>query len=191
MTVHSALDVAHIWVQAGGPQSRTVEWVAIAMGESSLDDQVVSPAGAIGLYQIMPFNAQYGGGSVSDLYDPVYNTRVAVIMSSDGANCAAWDSAYADINRSGRYALLNWPERGSADFNNIPIAAGLIGSGSLGSALPEPSLGISVDMARAAAGVQQLITSVLPQLRSDTLAEHAAIGKMYQPGWIPWMSSGR
>ena len=191
MTVHSALDVAHIWVQAGGPVVRQVEWVAISMGESGLDDQVVSSAGAIGLFQIMPFNAQYGGGTVSDLYDPVYNTRVAVIMSSSGANCAAWDSAYADINRSGRYSLLNWPERGSADFNNIPIAAGLIGSGSLGAALPEPSLGISVDMARVAAGIQQVITSALPALRNDTLITHESISKIYQPGWRAWMSSGR
>lgn len=191
MTVHSALDVAHLWVQAGGPQSRAVEWVAISMGESSLDDTAYSSAGAIGLFQIMPFNAQYGGGQVSDLYDPLYNTRVAVIMSSQGANCAAWDSCYADINRSGRYSLLHWPEQGSADWNNIPIAAGLIGSGSLGAALPEPSLGISVDMARVAAGTQQLITSALPRLRSDTLTHVQTISRMYQPGWRAWMSSGR
>lgn len=180
-----------MWVRAGGPSSRAVEWTAISMGESSLDDQAVSSAGAIGLYQIMPFNAHFGGGSVSDLYDPLYNTKVAVIMSSQGANCAAWDSCYLDINRSGRYSFLSYPERGSADWNNIPVAAGLIGSSALAAALPEPSLGISSDIAQVAAATQQLITSALPQLRLEAIAEHIVFSVMYQPGWRAWMSSGR
>lgn len=191
MTVHSARDVAAVWEQQAGSSERSVEWVAIAMGESGLNDQAVSPAGAIGWFQIMPFNAHWGGGTVSDLYDPVYNTRVAVLMSGNGANCAAWDSCYLDINRSGRYSYLGYPERGSADWNNLPVAAALIGSGALASALPEPSLGISVDLARVAAGTQQIITSALPALRGRVLAEHAVVGVMYQPGWRAWMSSGR
>lgn len=191
MTVHSARDIADIWTRAAGSSERAVEWTAIAMGESSLDDQVVSSAGAIGLWQIMPFNAHWGGGTVSDLYDPEYNAKVAVLMSGNGANCAAWDSCYLDINRSGRYSYLGYPERGSADWNNIPVAAGLIGSQALAAALPEPSLGISVDLARVAAAAQQVITSALPALRTRVLAEHAVVGAMYQPGWRAWMSSGR
>lgn len=191
MTVHTARDVAALWTQAAGSSERAVEWVAISMGESSLDDAAVSSAGAIGLFQIMPFNAHWGGGTVNDLYDPAYNTRVAVLMSANGANCAAWDSCYLDINRSGRYSYLGYPERGSADWNNLPVAAALIGSGALASALPEPSLGIGVDVARVAASVQQLITSAFPALRNEIFADHAVIGTMYQPGWRAWMSSGR
>jgi hypothetical protein len=191
VTVHTATDVAAIWTRAAGSSERAVEWVAISMGESSLDDSVVSSAGAIGLWQIMPFNAHWGGGSVSDLYDPDYNARVAVLMSGNGANCAAWDSCYLDINRSGRYSYLGWPERGSADWNNLVAAGALIGSNALANALPEPSLGISVDVARIAAGVQQLITSAFPQLRRDTLTENVVLTRMYQPGWRAWMSSGR
>lgn len=191
MAVLTAQYVATLWTMAGGPSSRAVEWVAIAMGESSLDDQVVSSAGAIGLWQIMPFNAAVGGGSVQDLYNPLYNASVAVRMSGGGTNCAAWDSCYADIYRSGRYSYLSYPEHGSADYNNIPIAAAMIGVDALQSVQPEPSTGVTGDLTRGAAAVQQLVQRGFPQLRSDTLTQQAVIGALYQPGWRGWMFSGR
>lgn len=191
MTVRTAREVAAAWERAGGPASNAVEWVAIAMGESSLDDAAVSSAGAIGAWQIMPFNASTGGGSVNDLYNLDYNAKVAVLMSGNGVNCAAWDSCYADIYRSGRYNYLGYPEHGSADFNNIPIAAALLGVDALLAALPEPSLGLAADISKVAAGVQELIARGLPQQRRDTLAEHGIIGALYQPGWRAWMYSGR
>lgn len=191
MATLTAQYVATLWTMAGGPSSRAVEWVAISMGESSRDDQAVSSAGAIGLFQIMPFNAGIGGGSVQDLYNPLYNTRVAVLMSGGGANCAAWDSCYADIHRSGRYSYLAYPEHGSADYNNIPIAAAMIGADALLSIQPEPSIGAIGDITRSAASVQQLIGRGFPQLRSDILTQQAVIGALYKPGWRGWMFSGR
>lgn len=191
MTVHSASDVAAIWTRAAGSSERAVEWTAIATGESSRDDQIVSPAGAIGLWQIMPFNAHWGGGSVSDLYDPDYNARVAVLMSGNGANCAAWDSCYLDIYRSGRYSYLGYPEQGSADYNLIPVIAALIGVDAVVKALPEPSLGFAADLAVVAAGIQQVIGQALPQLRVDVLSQSRPIGAMYQPGWRAWGFSRR
>lgn len=127
MTLRTAAQVARYWVGAGGPRSRAVEWVAIAIGESGLDDTAVSPAGAIGLWQIMPFNAPPYGYTAGDLYDPAVNARVAVAMSGGGTNCAAWDSCYRDIYASGRYAFLGWPEQGSADYANLATAAAEIG----------------------------------------------------------------
>jgi hypothetical protein len=127
VTTWSGKDVAMFWEGAGGPASRAVEWVAISIGESDLDDQAVSPAGAIGLWQIMPFNAAPYGYQVSDLYNPNVNADVAVQMSGGGTNCAAWDSCYLDIEASGRYEYLAWPQVGSADYNNLPIAAAMLG----------------------------------------------------------------
>lgn len=127
MPILTALEVADYWTGAGGPKSRAVEWVAIAIGESGLIDDAVSPVGAIGLWQIMPFNAAPYGFTVSQLYDPAVNAKVAVEMSGGGTNCAAWDSAYLDIQRSGRYTYLPWPEKGSADWNNLAIAAAQLG----------------------------------------------------------------
>ena len=191
MTVRTAREVAAAWERAGGPSSNAVEWVAIAIGESSLNDQAVSSAGAIGPWQIMPFNAHIGGGSVNDLYNLDYNAKVTVLMSGNGTNCAAWDSCYANIYRSGRYNFLGYPEHGSADFNNIPVAAALLGVDALISALPEPSLGLAADIGAVAAGVQQLIARGLPQARLDTLTHATTISKLYQHGWRAWMSSGR
>jgi hypothetical protein len=127
MTVLSARQVAGYWQGAGGPASRDVEWVAIAMGESSLDDSAVSPAGAIGLWQIMPFHAGQFGITVDSLFQPATNALVAVTLSGNGTNCAAWDSCYRNIYASGRYAFLAFPEVGSADYNNLPIAASELG----------------------------------------------------------------
>lgn len=191
MAVRSAREVADAWFVAGGPDSRQVEWVAIAMGESSLNDSVVSPAGAIGVWQIMPFNASIGGGTVEDLYDIAYNARVAVLMSSYGTNCAAWDSCYKNIYASGRYKTLAYPEVGSADYNNLAIAAVALGVDAVTAAATEPSLGIGADLAGSMGNIQAVLASGLPALHTSTLSESRVITAMYQPGWKAWMSSGR
>ncbi len=191
MAVRTVQEVATAWKNAGGPASRVVEWVAIAMGESSLDDSVVSPAGAIGVWQIMPFNASIGGGGVSDLYNINYNAKVAVLMSGGGTNCAAWDSCYANISRSGRYSFLAYPEKGSADFNNIAVAGVALGLDATMTALPEPALEIGAAIDNSISGVQQAINLVLPQLRTNTLTNSRTVSAMYQPGWRAWASSLR
>jgi len=183
--------VAGFWTAAGGPADRAAEWVGICWGESSGDDQAVSSAGAIGLFQIMPFNASIGGGGVSNLYDPSYNTRVAVLMSGGGTNCAAWDSAYADINRSGRYSFLGYPEPGSADAHWAAVAAVALGVDATSSALSEPALEIGAAIGSVAATIQQVINSALPALHSATRTDQGTISAMYQPGWKAWMSGAR
>lgn len=191
MTRQSARAVAAAWEKAGGPSSRAAEWVAIAMGESSLNDSAVSSAGAIGVWQIMPFNAHIGGGSVGDLYDMAYNAKVTVIMSSHGTNCAAWDSCYLDIYRSGRYSYLSYPEKGSADWNNLAVAAVSIGVDAVAQAAAEPTLGIGADLGGLMASVQVTVNSVLPSLARDVTTNRTTVAKMYQPGWKAWMSSVR
>lgn len=168
MTTWSARDVADFWIAAGGPKNRAVEWVAIALGESSYDDRIVSSAGAIGLWQIMPFNAAPNGATVAQLYDPRVNARVAVQMSGHGANCAAWDSCYADIQASGRYKFLGWPERGSADYANLTVVSVELGHDKLGGAVPPvPPAGvpaIAVSSHRIDSQLQTLQRLLVPQL---------------------------
>lgn len=112
---------------AGGPASRAVEFTAIAYAESGFRDQVVSPAGAIGDWQIMPFNGPPYGVSVGGLYTRSGNAHVAVRLSSFGQNCAPWDTCYRNINASGRYKWLQSPESGSAAYNNLSWVASAIG----------------------------------------------------------------
>lgn len=191
MTKRSAREVAAAWTGAGGPASRAAEWVAIGMGESSLDDSAVSPDGAIGLWQIMPFNAGPNGFTVADMYDLDKNARVAVLMSGNGVNCAAWDSCYADIGKSGRYSYLGYPEKGSADYNNLAVAAVALGVDAVATAVPEPGLGVGAAIGNLASGVQAAVNLVLPELYRSSAIEHATVSKMYQPGWRAWMSGGR
>lgn len=186
MTVRSAQEVAGYWLGAGGPRSRIVEWVAIAMGESSLDDQATSPAGAIGLWQIMPFHAAAFGITVQSLYDPRTNALVTVSLSGNGTNCAAWDSCYADIYASGRYSFLAFPERGSADYNNLSAAAA-----QLGSSIPEPITAApppiyTSDYAQALAHANFMTGRWYPAQSRGLAQNRAVIDKMFKGGWRPW-----
>jgi hypothetical protein len=185
MTVLSAVQVADYWIGAGGPRSRAVEWVAIAIGESDLDDQAVSPVGAIGLWQIMPFNAAPNGVTVSDLYLPAVNARVAVLMSGYGANCAAWDSAYRDIEASGRYSFLSWPEQGSADWDNLATAqAELSGHGLSG--LTDPGgPGVPGGFPAAVSALQVIGGSYTPAVSRLTVPIVQAAGHIGRRGWRP------
>lgn len=167
MTVHSAHEVAAYWVSAGGPSDRSTEWVGIGYSESDLDDSAVSPDGAIGIWQIMPFNAHIGGGSVGDLYDPEYNARVAVRMSGGGTNCAAWDSCYVNIYRSGRYRYLSWPETDSTAWRGILRASANLGTDTTGGASPGSVPTLSDGMASAVDDVRVLATIAIPNLTTQ------------------------
>jgi hypothetical protein len=185
VTLLTAAQVAGYWEGAGGPKSRAVEWAAIAMGESGFDTAAVSPVGAIGLWQIMPFNAPPYGYTPADLYDPAVNARVTVAMSGGGTNCAAWDSAYFDIGRSGRYRFLSWPEAGSADYLNLPVVAAEIG-GTTVSPISAPTYpGIADTLPGAVAEMQLLAGKALPALTLRSQRARAAITAAGRPGWRP------
>lgn len=186
MTVLTARQVAAYWEGVGGPASRDVEWVAIAMGESSLDDSAVSPAGAIGLWQIMPFHAAEFGITVDSLYDPRTNALVAVSLSGHGTNCAAWDSCYANIYASGRYTFLAWPEVGSADYNNLPIAARELGKSPVVPNTVAPPPLYTSDYAQALAHANYMTGRWYPA-QSRGLAQNKTLtDKMFTGRWRPW-----
>lgn len=185
MGLLSYVQVADYWIGAGGPKARAVEWVAICMGESGRDPEIVSPAGAIGLWQIMPFNAGPWGYTPADLYNPAVNARVAVGMSGGGVNCAAWDSAYLDIQRSGRYTFLGWPEVDSPDYLNIYIAsAELQGHGLTGLTGPTPHDTVT-NLAAAAKAWQQLGEHQIPAVSLATVKTTRAISAIGKRGWRP------
>ena len=117
---------AGAWLGAGGPRQHMIEFVAVSMAESSLDDTAVSPVGAQGLWQVMPFWWAQLGLPASEWSVPHINALAAVAISGHGSNCAAWDTCYTDINASGRFNFLAFPQVGSAAANNIPqVAAAL------------------------------------------------------------------
>lgn len=185
MTVWSGLDVARFWTGAGGPANRAVEWVAISLGESSWDDQAVSPAGAIGLWQIMPFNAAPNGVTVAQLYDPSYNALVAVLMSGGGTNCAAWDSCYVDIEATGRLTFLGYPEVGSADYNNLPIAQAAVSGHGYGGLTDPGSPGVPDPLVNGITGIQLIAGTYIPAVTAAMLKTNAAAARIGTRGWTP------
>lgn len=179
MTQLSAVEVADYWIAAGGPKSRAVEWVAISLGESSYETAVVSSAGAIGLWQIMPFNAAPNGVTVAQLYEPEANAHVAVQMSGHGANCAAWDSCYADIEASGRLSFLGWPQVGSADYNNLGPVSVALGHDKIGGAVPPPGAFQTTAVDKATSQVSLVIARMFPALDKLLIADRMALARQY------------
>jgi soluble lytic murein transglycosylase-like protein len=185
MTVFTARQVAAVWEFTGGPHNRDVEWVAIAMGESGLRTDALSPAGAIGLWQIMPFHAAEFGYSVGQLYEPAVNALIAVRLSGYGTNCAAWDSAYANIYASGRYRFLGFPEQGSADYNNLPAAANELGRNPPYTVTTSvPPVG-SADYGRALAHSNYMTSQWLPHQRRLTAQNTSLTNRLFKRGWRP------
>lgn len=183
MTVLTAPQVAGYWEGAGGPKSRIVEWVAISLGESSYDTSAVSSAGAIGLWQIMPFNAAPYGYTPNDLYDPGVNASIAVQMSGHGVNCAAWDSCYTDIEASGRYSFLAWPQPGSADYANLTVVAAELGGKAIQAtaATPEPATGPTLN--QSLVNIDKLLSVGYPGT-IKLLASQAQLRQaLFMPGW--------
>lgn len=185
MTQLTALEVADYWIGAGGPKSRAVEWVAIAIGESGLDTAATSPVGAAGLWQIMPFNAAPYGYTPAQLYDPHVNAVVTVAMSGGGVNCAAWDSAYRNIFISGRYQYLAYPEPGSADWRNIAVAAAELAGHGMTAITAGPQPDTVTDLGAATREWQQLGEVRVPAVTRAVVQTTRAISAVGRRGWRP------
>ena len=165
MTVLSSAECYGILLLAGMPKgARCTEFVAIAECESSLNTDAISPVGALGLWQIMPFNFGPLGLAVSDWRNPDTNARAAVLLSGHGANCAAWDTCYFNIQSSGRYSFLNWPEHGSCASNNLGRVSVVVGTHNQGGAMAPPEPGAAAQLIPALNGLARLTEVRLPAL---------------------------
>lgn len=164
MTVWSRQQAAGFLYAAGMRGARINEFVAIAVCESSLDDHARSPADARGLWQVEPFWAATLGVPVGSLYDPNVSARAAVFISGHGANCAAWDTCYRDIQASGRYTFLHWPEAGSCAETHLAGVAVNTGTANSGGAAAPPYPGVTGTLAHTVAVMGDLATVTVPAL---------------------------
>jgi len=123
-----------LWQFAGGTPSRAPLMAAIALAESSGDSNAVSPAGAISLWQVMPFWAGELGMTVADLFVPLDNARAARSISGGGFHVGAWDTCYNPPESAADRKDLTWPETGSPAWNILHDNGG--GSSGGGSTAP-------------------------------------------------------
>jgi hypothetical protein len=178
--IGTAHEVASFWVANGGPAKSAVAWASVSRAESSWDTEAVSPTDARGWYQIEPYSWPAGAGDISGWDQPGPNSRAAVLLSGGGVNFAAWDTAYADINASGRYTFLAWPENGSAAWDNMPTVAGMLGTTYYGGVTPPVVPGLSGTLPDALRWYAQQSDVVLPALITATRAYSDLARRMYR-----------
>lgn len=179
MTVWPAQEVANFLQSAAMPTARIAEFVAIAGCESSYDDAAVSPTGAIGLWQVEPYTATSVGMTPAQMYDPNLNALAAVRISGHGSNCAAWDTCYADIQASGRYSFLHWPEGGSCAANRLAGVSVVVGTANVGGGAAPPYPGVTGTLAHTVGVMGVLTHQAMPGYGRGVRAWAGVTGRLY------------
>lgn len=179
MTILTAYQVVNAWTTAGGPRNRAVAWAAVSFAESSWDTLATSYTYAHGLWQIEPGSWPPGAGPGSDWPDPDANALAAVILSGGGMNFAPWDTAYANIGATGRYAYLAWPEPGSAAANNMGMVQGEVGGTYYGTSTAPEMPGLTGTLPDAIAWYADVSNAVLPAMTTRARGVSAAARKLY------------
>jgi hypothetical protein len=109
------------WRAVGGQNNEAgIMAVAVARAESNGNTAAVSPAGAVGLWQIMPKERGFPERpTASELTDPTVNAKQAFLISNGGTNWRAWDVAWDPPERarssSSTYLGPNAPFRAFLD----------------------------------------------------------------------------
>lgn len=116
MPRYSIEDIARIWIRNGGDQryGKLLYTCEIAMAESGGNSDAIGPAGDYGLWQINRINFAHFGVNSFTVLNPDTNARIAIAMSSNAYNWAAWCTAWADPVPHCGHGFLPGPQPGSA-----------------------------------------------------------------------------
>lgn len=146
--IHSVTDLEQIWTANGGNPVYAPFAAAVALAESSGNDQAHSPSNDWGLWQInRDAHPQY---STSQLLDPNANAKIAIAMSNNGTSWQPWCTAYSNPNRDCGHGGASYLAQGSPVWAHVPAgatlppgAAGTPGGGQAGTAGAAGSAGSS------------------------------------------------
>jgi hypothetical protein len=183
MTQLTARQVWGYYEMVNMPANRAVAWVSVAYGESGFNTEATSYVDARGLYQFMRYSWPGNLGSFDqNAYDPYWNTLAMRELSGDGMNFAPWDSCYANINRSGRYSFLSWPQVGSSVYNSMWLVAGLMGAKPPHGLSPPSQPGVTGTLPAALQRYGELTHTIIPQATKRQKLLAATIARMYRLG---------
>ena len=124
MTLYSPVAILRIWLRNGGnTNSQTlVAACAVALAESGGQSTAIGPAGDYGLWQINRVNFAHFGVNSTTVLNPDTNARIAIAMSSNGYNWAAWCTAWADPGPNCGHGLLRFPQPHSSAWYRFDAA---------------------------------------------------------------------
>lgn len=179
MTVLTAYQMVLYWETNGGPPKLALPWISVSRAESSWDTEATSPTDAHGLYQLEPYSWPAGAGNGDNWADPNANSRAAVILSGGGVNFAPWDTAYANIEASGRYSFLAWPENGSAAANWMPTVAGELGTTYYGTTVAPDIPGLTGTLPDAIRWYGEVANTIIPNLAHTARSYGATARRLY------------
>lgn len=131
--------IAQIWDRNGGNPANSIDAVAVCLAESGGNPAAISPASDYGLWQINIINWGSQGLNSQNWMNPDVNARVAIRMSGNGTNWAAWCTAWADPGPNCGHGFLPHPQPGSAAGNQEARARGSLGNVAGPTATPNPA----------------------------------------------------
>jgi branched-subunit amino acid aminotransferase/4-amino-4-deoxychorismate lyase len=101
------------------------------------------------------------------------------VLSGGGVNFAPWDTAYADIYKSGRYDFLAWPENGSAAEGYMANVSGLLGNKYYGTVTAPQTPGLTGTLPDAIHWYGEVANAVIPVLTTRARGIGAAARRSY------------
>lgn len=138
----SVREIAQLWLDAGGWKYATVNACSVALAESGGSPDAISPSADYGLWQINEIHFAEFGVNAETVLDPLTNARIAVSISGNGHNWAAWCTCWTDPVRDCGHGYLPSPQPGSPAWNEEPVAIGALGGAlnGAGAHLAPPSI---------------------------------------------------
>src|SRR5271155_1589628 len=127
-------ELEQLWVANGGNAAKATIAAAVALAESGGNPQAVSSSHDYGLWQINSVNFKALGISAITALVTDVSARCAIIMSSNGANWAAWCTCWQDPDRDCGHGSLSVPQSGTPAGNELAKLGGVPGTG-IGAAL--------------------------------------------------------
>lgn len=109
----------------GGARAHQLVAAAVSLAESGGNDHARSPSADSGLWQINDIHLSTYGVTVAQLMNPDVNARVAISISGNGSNWAAWCTCWVDPGPNCGHGYLPAPQPGSPAGNRLLEIAGV------------------------------------------------------------------